>query len=438
MTTKVATGRVRELRAALQEKATLIEGLATKITDETGNGQFVMDAKSHAAYVDAVDEAEKIRGALLVEEKAAGIFEFLNAPAGPTVGGQDAAESHRPQVKSLGQSFMDSDAFQEIKAAGFRRPSASFTIEGMSIERKDVYSAMGGTVAIPAIGEAMNLGWTERTLRPGRVRDLFPAETTTAAMLYGIRQTGFVNNAATVPERRAADETSAPTGGPTDVYGRKPKSDIVITPVTYPIATIAHIMYVHRNTLADEPRLRGLIDRDMVDGVKMVEDEQLLYGDGVGENLTGLANTPGIQTYIGVNTDRKSNQVRRAITRAILAYHQPTGVVLHPLDWEDLELEEAEDGHFRIAVSVAVGAEKRLWRLPVVDTPACLEGDFFLGAFGTAAKVYDREQVNIELSTENRDLFERNAVTLRCEERVGLVVDRPEAMVYGSFTAFTG
>jgi HK97 family phage major capsid protein len=78
-----------------------------------------------------------------------------------------------------------------------------------------------------------------------------------------------------------------------------------------------------------------------------------------------------------------------------------------------------------------------VWRLNVVDTPAMQQGKFLLGAFGTGAKIYDREEVNVVLSTENRDMFERNAVTIRCEERLGMVVDRPESFVKGSFTTPT-
>jgi HK97 family phage major capsid protein len=273
-------------------------------------------------------------------------------------------------------------------------------------------------------------------LRPGRIRDLFPVETTTANQLWGIRETGFTNRAAAVPERRAADGTSPPTGGSTDVYGLKPRSDLAIVPVLYPIATIAHLIYAHKNTLDDEPRMRGLIDRDLIDGLKMEEDWQILHGDGVGENLTGLFNTSGVQAYLGLATDRWSAQVRRAMTRAILAYFMPNGVVTHPLDWESLELEQDKNGSYVIAVSVALGGEKRVWRMNVIDTPAITEGKFLLGAFGTGAKLYDRQQVNIAVSSENRDLFERNVLTIRCEERVGLVVDRPESFVIGTFTTY--
>jgi hypothetical protein len=441
MTTKTPS-RVAELRTALQTKADEIQNLSAAWKDETGKGHFVISTEQKSAYDRVVNEAQEIRDLLSTEEKAAGIFAYLNESPSTPVSGTDATAAHRfaGQVKSLGQAWLASDAYQEMKAAQFRRLGEGFTLEqslltlpSMPREAKDVYSAMGGNVEVPVIGQAQYLGWTERQLRPGRVRDLFPAESTQASILYGIRETGFINRAAIVPERTASDGTAA-TGGPTDVFGLKPRSDISITPYTASISTIAHIMYVHRHTLDDEPRMRGILDRDMVDGVKMVEDEQLLYGDGVGDNILGLVNQPGIQAYIGLNTDQFSAQIRRAQTRAILAYYQPTGVVLHPLDWENLELEKDHNGVYTIATSVAVGGEKRVWRMQVVDTPALQQGRFMLGAFGTGAKVYDREQVRIDLSTENRDMFERNAYTIRAEERIGLVVDRPESFVYGTFT----
>lgn len=435
--TAAVQARITELKSALQTKGEEITNLADSWKDETGKGHLVLSTKQHSDYVSAVNEAQQIREAISAEEKAIGIFEYLDAPNGTPAAGSDAVQSRGPQVKTLSSEFLGSEAYQEMKAAGFRI-GGTFSIERgipdlAAAAAKDVYSAMGGTIEIPTIGRGENLGWTDRTLRPGRVRDLFPAERTNAAMLYGIRETGYTNRAGVVPQRTAADGTAA-TGLATDVFGLKPKSELTIVPVTYPIATIAHIMYVHKNTLDDEPRIRGILDRDMVDGVKMTEDEQILWGDGVGDNLTGLMNTDGLQAYTGLATDKRSAQVRRAATRAILAYFQPTGVVMHPFDWENVELETDANGAYTVAVSVAVGGEKRVWRLAVTDSPAMRQGDALVGAFGTGAKLYDREQVNVQVSTENRDMFERNAYTLRAEERLGLVVDRPESFVHLTFT----
>jgi hypothetical protein len=192
-------------------------------------------------------------------------------------------------------------------------------------------------------------------------------------------------------------------------------------------------MYVHKHTLDDEPRMRGILDRDMIDGVKMVEDEQLLYGDGVGDNILGLVNQPGIQAYIGLNTDKRSAQIRRAHPRhprllpADRCGPAPARLGEHGAgDRPQRRLHHRRVGRCRRREAGVADAGRR--------HPGDAAGPFLLGAFGTGAKVYDREQVRIDLSTENRDMFERNAYTLRAEERIGLVVDRPESFVYGTFT----
>lgn len=426
--------RLRELNTALQTKANELETISNSFKIDGNNVEISTEARD--AYVKALGEAEEIKRLIQMEEKAGGIFDFLTNPGGTPAAATDQVESapRAPMAtKSLSSRYMDSEEWKEMRESGWRITGRVATFDG-PLEAKDIYSSMAGTVPnLPVIGSWQNLGWQERMLRPGRIRDLFPAETTTAAILYGIRQTGYVNNARVVPERTASDGGPA-TGGPTDVFGLKPKSTLSLTSVTYPLATIAHTMDVHKQTLADEPRMRGLIDRELIDGIKMVEDEQLLYGDGQGDNLTGIINTPGVQVYTGASSDPRTAQIRRAITRATLAYFQPSGLVLHPLDWEDLELEATTDGHYRLVMNVATGAEQRLWRLNVVATPAINEGQYLLGAFGYGAKLYDREQINIAVSTETRDVFERNAVVIRCEERLGLVVDRPESFVVGSLT----
>lgn len=442
--------RIKELTGQLQAKAAEIDTIGDSFKDETGNGHFVITTEQKDAYQKAIGEAEQIKGLIELEERRGHVHGFLDAPEGGTqpAAAADAAAAQAAQaqqVKSLAQLWFDSDEYQEIKAKGYDPSKFHGTLQadrGIAAlaaagQVKDIYSAMAGTINIPALGTPQNTGLVPRQLRPGRVRDLFPADTTTANLLYGIRETGFTNNAAVIPERVAADGTSPATGGPTDVFAPKPPSNLSIVPVTYPVSTIAHIMYVHRNTLADEPRMQGLIDRDLMDGVKLQEDFQVLYGDGVGDNMTGICNTPGIQTYTGNAADPRTAQLRRAITRIRLAYFEPTGLVVHPLDWEDLELERDAMGQYRLAVSVAMGAQKTVWRLNIVDTVAIQEGTFLMGAYGLGAKLYDREQVTLAVSTENRDMFERNAVTLRAEERLALTVDRPESFVLGTLTTPT-
>ena len=61
-------------------------------------------------------------------------------------------------------------------------------------------------------------------------------------------------------------------------------------------------------------------------------------------------------------------------------------------------------------------------------------GKFLTGAFSFAAQVFDRMDIEVLLSSENVDDFEKNMVSIRAEERLGLAVYRPEAFVKGDLT----
>src|SRR5690606_31637886 len=62
----------------------------------------------------------------------------------------------------------------------------------------------------------------------------------------------------------------------------------------------------------------------------------------------------------------------------LLAEYDPTGLVVSPEMFEKIEVEEDDNGAFRVAVSVAVGAEKRIWRVNVVETTAMTNANFLL------------------------------------------------------------
>ncbi|MBF4258968.1 phage major capsid protein, partial [Vibrio anguillarum] len=72
-----------------------------------------------------------------------------------------------------------------------------------------------------------------------------------------------------------------------------------------------------------------------------------------------------------------------------------------------------------------------LWRLPVVATQSIAQNAFLTGSFNLGAQIYDRMDIEVLVSTENTDDFEKNMVTLRAEERLAFAVYRPEAFVTG-------
>lgn len=416
------------------------------------------EANDIKAIVDSIEHPE--RGSL------------ADSPA-LSASGSDAAEAQRKALvelagerKNLGEMFTSSDVFQEMKAAGMEQTPRPFKLAIKNIgrlavativeskdidagsaggwgggkamvERKDVYTAAGGSFTIPGFGKVEDSGIVLPAYRTTRVRDLFPTDSTVASTIDYIRRTGFVNNARVVAERTAADGSAA-TGGPTDVFGLKPPSNLSYTAEQASVKVIAHTIDVSKTVLDDEPRLQATINGEMLYGLRLTEDAELLWGDGSNNHLMGLMNTEDIQLYnaaTGPAGDYYSDSVRRALTLVMLAYYESTGVVLHPFDWEAMELEKDLYGRYILVTSVAVGAQKQVWQNPVVATPAMSHGQFLVGAFGLGAKLWDREQANIAISTETRDLFDRNAIAIRAEERLALEVSRPEAFVKGTFGA---
>jgi HK97 family phage major capsid protein len=87
---------------------------------------------------------------------------------------------------------------------------------------------------------------------------------------------------------------------------------------------------------------------------------------------------------------------------------------------------------------VAIGAEKRVWRLAVIDTPVMAQGRYLLGSWGYGAKLFDRETVVVQASTEHGQNFIEGTVTIKATERIGLACDRPESFVFGTFTPYAG
>jgi hypothetical protein len=420
-------------RAHLEAKTAEADAISANFpTDDAGN--FVIEKKSYGNYMTAVNEAKEAKGFIESIETKALLDQYLSAPL-ETPEAAIAAGMSNTEVKTLADVFMG----VEYKAAkGDRSEGWHKNVSRISgeMEGKSLHSLSGGSVTHQALGQVENLGIAERATRKTRIRDLFPQSTTRAALLYGVIETGWVNNAKQVRQRYAADGVSAATGLDTDVYGQKPKSKITMRPVTYPVATIAHTLDTHKNLLDDEPRLRTFLNTRMTEGVKYAEDFDLLHSVGGSEELTGLFNVEGVQDYVGLASDKYSVQVRRAITRAQLAEYDPTGIVISPEMWEAIEVEEDGYGGFRVAVNVAIGAVKQIWHLDVACTTAMSDQNFLIGSFGLGAQLHDREAVSVTMSTENKDNYERNVVTFRAEERVALEVPRPESFVVGQWTDY--
>lgn len=419
---------LKAAREALAAKVSENETIIGNLKGEQGGLELTEDVRS--TVEGNLESIKRLRGDIELLEATLEGKDFLGSSTEASVAGAAAAAaaSMPAPYRSVGEMFVESDEFKSLQGgqAGltmrdpFRVKMAD--LPGR-LRTKDVYSDLP-TGTPSSFAPIQRDPIVPRAHRVQRVRDLFPVQTTSAAVIEYFRVSGFTNNASPVPER---------SGG---AFGSKPQSTLAFVGEQAVVRTIAHWEAAHRNVLADVPQLRGIIDSELLYGLQLREDQQILSGAGTSEDLLGILNTSGVQTYswsAGSAGDNKADAVRRALTLSFLAYYQPTGVVVHPGDWEDMELIKSQQGEYLLATAVAVGAEPRIWQVPVIQTPAIAEGTALVGAFGLGAQLYDREDATVRVAEQHSDFFIRNAVVVLAEERLALATKRPESFVKVTF-----
>lgn len=324
-------------------------------------------------------------------------------------------EAGEDEQKSLGQLVIESDAYKAGNLTGSSRGSIKVSAERAAITSANTTVGSGrspGTSLVPGARVPGIFGLPERQMT---VRDLLlPGETASNNVEY-VKETGYTNNAAPVAETAA-----------------KPYSDLTFDMTSAPVRTIAHLFKASRQILDDAPALRSYIDGRARYGLRFVEENQLLNGSGTGQNINGIvpqatafapAFTPASATAI--------DRLRLAVLQVVLAEYPATAFVLNPIDWAKVELTKDAGGNYIIG-NPQGSLTPTLWNLPVVSTQAMASGQFLTGAFSYAAQIFDRMEIEVLLSSENVDDFEKNMFSIRAEERLALAVYRPEAFVTGA------
>lgn len=380
---------------------------------------------------DAVKElAEK---ALSEAQKTGDISKDLKEKADEALSGMNEIKARLDEVeqkaarggsgddrqKSYGQQFVDLEELAAMKSSPRSGASASLSVKAdITTATTDAAGSAGAAIAPNRLPGVLQLPQRKLT-----VRDLLsPGQTDSPSILY-VQETGFTNNAA-----------------PTAEGALKPQSDLKLTDKNISTKVIAHWFRASKQILSDFSQIRSLIDERLIYGLQLVEENQLLNGDGTGENLEGLipqATAYAVPAGLSLPSPVTGIDVLRiAMLQASLAEFPATGHVLNPIDWAGIELLKDTEGRYVIG-NPQGSLNPTLWNLPVVTTQSMTVGKFLTGAFRLGAQIFDQWASRIEVGFQNDD-FVRNKVTILAEERLALAVYRPEAFVYGDILPATG
>lgn len=319
-----------------------------------------------------------------------------------------------------GKSFIDmiksDDSYKALSSNSSNRAEIEVSKSDLAA-MKEVKVTSAGIVA-PVYDTVIQPGIRQEL----RIRDLLTAIPVTGQNYTYFRELLHTRGAAPVAEG-----------------GTKPTSNVTFESATDRVKKIAVWMPVTEEALSDVPQMQGYIQELLRYDLKLEEENQILKGDGLGENLNGLMTQA---TVYDANLTKAGDTSIDIVRRGIYQVRKQSklsadGVVMSELDWMNIELQK--DGENRYLFANLQGlVTPILWGRPVITSDSMDEGDaddggeFLIANFARAAILFDRMTYLFKMGLIN-DMFIKNMVALLAEERLGLGVRRKEALVKGNF-----
>lgn len=359
--------------------------------------------------------------------------------------GAEQAEKQAREYKSLGERFAHSEQVKWVREQGARKSDPMHVGSFYHADAAEVQHRAGMTA--PEVRDLVYTGaFPNSYIQPqivggvfrgddleGTIRSVLINGQTSSDAITFFRETSFTNNAAAVAE------ASATTGA----TGLKPESALALEEATVSVKTLAHWIPITRQTLQDAAQMRTYVEQRLLDGLRLVESDQLLNGDGTGANILGLRNTSGVQylddvattgyfdtnPVAGAGTDRENfNRILRAkVVARSNGRARANFVVINPADNEEFLTSANTSGDYYGAGPFSGNGTANLWGMRVVEDENQPAGEALVGD-GRMAAVWDRMAAQILIDTIN-DQFVRNMLTILAEERLALTVFRPQAFV---------
>lgn len=357
--------------------------------------------------------------------------------------------------KSIGEHYVESDEYQGLLASapgGHFQKNHRIATRPVGYERllpskgrgqKALVTGVSDTSAgafLPGddLGLQVGLGPFQRPLM---LRDLVTEGTTTSDSIEYVRVTGITNNAAPVAEATSSGPQTVSGANLVNAVGGgyKPESGIAVARVTTAVKTIAHWIPVTKRALADAAQMVTLIDNFLQYGLEEELEDQMIAGDGTGENFEGLGNVSGVQAQAWdtnmLTTLRKAKTKVRVTGRST-----PNGYVMHPNDVETLDLLTDNENRYYWGGPAGgmgmagMGAVAPLWNLPVIESEAVPAGTAYCGDWSKAI-LWNRQQATITTTDSHADFFVRNLVAILAELRAAWGILQPSAFVEIDLTA---
>jgi HK97 family phage major capsid protein len=423
MTMTMAEGRT-ECKRLYDECAEILKKYGGKITDDTPNDER-KKITDNLAEINGLEI--KMGGWKRDEEDTTKIADGVVSYGAP-------AENHRQpgtpteqrseRRPGLGARFVRDDGYRALldrRAWNEPQPKIAYAMalgddESMLREIKALVTG-GSDTSGGAFVIADRQAYLPQLYAPLTFLDLLPVVSTSSDLVEWV--TGaFTNAAAPTAEATATTGTS----------GTKPESAIAFAVVSQAVQAINHWIPVTTRAMADAPQLRGIIEGELLAGLRRVLESQCVSGTGTSPQLQGLMTIAGTQTTASIAPHAEAFFTAQMLVRTN-GFVVPTANVMDAAAWSAIRLARENSatgtlgGYVMGPPNDTVGPS--LWGLPVVLAEAMPANQGVVGDF-TAQSITLYERSGGAISTGWIDQqFVRNIVTILAELRAALAVKRP-------------
>jgi len=393
----------RQALAAARDKANVF------LKEFTVDGELKMGAEKVSEFRSMNDEMTElgklVDGFAAAEEIAASVATYereeKSAGSGRSLVPNGDGRPARAETREFGTILRENVGYKQFRANGLRGTAV--------IELNDAEAKTLMTLSDFAVPPTRRAGVVESVQNRVSIVDLLLPGSIDGPSLTYLEETTFTNAAAETAEA-----------------GLKPEAALDYTERTDNVKKIAAWIPVTSETLADVSAAQSMIEGRLSYMVAQRLNSQLLVGDGTGANLLGIMNRTGIQTQ-AKGADPTPDAIYKAVTKVRIGGDaEPTAIVLHPNDWQDIRLLRTADGAYLFG-GPADDAPERIWGFDVRSTVGITENTGLVGAFRPHGQFFLREGLRIIISTEHADFFIYNKVAILAEMRGLLAVYRAAA-----------
>lgn len=325
------------------------------------------------------------------------------------------------QPESFGSQLHKALTAREADLKNFRNEKRGFK----EIEIKAVANmGTGNLTGTLPIAPLQLPGVVAALFEQNHVRNFIPVGQTNSPIIRFIQDNGGEGGFTTVAEAAA-----------------KPQIDRDLAVTDAPVRKIAAHFRVSEEMIDDIPYMSSFLTQIGVEELKAVEDNQLLFGDGAGTNISGF-NVRGTAFAAGtavVGASANEFDVIGAAKKQIRVakINGPFIALINPVDYYNMRYvrKDTTNNYIFQAPSLnPMAGSMTADGVTIAENNSVTAGSFFVFT-PQAAQIFEKAGVTVRFYDQDQDNAIKNLITVVIEERIALAVYRPLGIIRGTFAA---